>query len=96
MQGEDALLYFMMIMSILRIQDGVSPYLLECLLIECISDEDAEKYLEYNKQNKLMKVEKTPAERLLNSDPDLGEGGILVVKELLETKIEHAIFRNAG
>lgn len=90
LQGEDALLYFMMIMSILRIQDGVSPYMLECLLTECIPDEAAEKYLEYKKQHKLMKGEQTPTECLLNSDPDLGEGGILVVKELLETKIEQA------
>lgn len=49
LQGEDALLYFMMIMSILRVQDGVSPYLLECLLSAFISDESVEKYLEYKK-----------------------------------------------
>lgn len=90
LQGEDALLYFMMIMSVLRIQDGVSPYLLEDLLTSCISDENAERYLEYKKQHKLMKVEQTPTERLLKSAPDLGEGGILVVKELLEKKIAHA------
>lgn len=43
-----------------------------------------------------MKGEQTPTERLLNSNPDFGEGRILVVKGLLETKIEHAIFRNTG
>lgn len=90
MQGEDALLYFMMIMSILRIQDVISPYLLESLLIACIPDEAAEKYMEYKKQNKFVKVEQTPTDSLLSSNPDLGEGGILVVKELLETKIEQA------
>lgn len=90
MQGEDALLYFMMIMSIVRIHYGESSYMLECLLTACIPDEAAEKYLEYKKQHKLMKGEQTPTECLLNSNPDLGEGGILVVKELLETKIEQA------
>ncbi|MDE7476511.1 MAG: hypothetical protein K2M91_00935 [Lachnospiraceae bacterium] len=39
LQGEDALLYFMMILSILRIQDNTTPYLLECLLKACLSDD---------------------------------------------------------
>lgn len=90
LQGEDALLYFMMILSILRIQDGTSPYLLEGMLIACLSDETAEKYVAYKKQHQLSKPEQTPAEALLNYNPNIGEGGILVVKGLLEEKIEHA------
>lgn len=90
LQGEDALLYFMMVLSVLRIQDCVSPYLLECLLKACLSDEAAEKYIEYKKQFQAQKPEPTPVESLLNCNPDIGEGGILVVRGLLEEKIEYA------
>ena len=50
LQGEDALLYFMMILSIIRIQDGVPHELLECLLMAYLPDGTAEKYTEYKKQ----------------------------------------------
>lgn len=90
LQGEDALLYFMMILSVIRIQDGVPPYLLECLLIACLPDDAAEKYKEYKKQYPSAETEKTPVEALLSHEPDIGEGGILVVKRLLEEKIELA------
>ena len=90
LQGDDALLYFMMILSVIRIQDGVPPYLLECLLIACLPDDAAEKYKEYKKQYPSAETEKTPVEALLSHEPDIGEGGILVVKRLLEEKIELA------
>lgn len=90
LQGEDALLYFMMLLSVLKIQDGASPYLIECLLTAYFSDEAALKYAEYKKQRPLPQPEQTAAERLLNRNPDCESGGILVVKRLLEDKIEQA------
>lgn len=60
LQGEDALLYFMMILSILRIQDGATPSLLECLLMACLSDDAAEQYIKYKRQRQLKKQEQTP------------------------------------
>ena len=90
LQGEDALLYFMMTLSMIRIQGGVSPYLLECLLMACLPDDAAEKYKEYKEQHPSAKPEKTPVEALLSHEPDIGTGGILVIKRLLEEKIELA------
>lgn len=88
LQGEDALLYFMMILSMIRIKDCVPPYLLECLLTACLPDDYAEKYKEYKKQHPSAEPEKTPMESLLSHEPVIGEGGILVIKRLLEEKIE--------
>lgn len=90
LQGEDALLYYMIILSVVRIQAGISPFRMENLLMACLSDETAEKYAEYKKQHLYPAREKTPMELLLNHDPLLGEGGILVVKELLEKRIKHS------
>lgn len=90
LQGEDALLYYMIILSMVRIQAGISPSRMESLLMACLSDETAGKYAEYKKQHKYLAREETPMELLLNHDPSLGEGGILVVKELLEKRIEHS------
>ena len=90
LRGEDALLYFMIILSIIRIQDCTPPHLLESLLMSCLPDGVAEKYTEYKKQYQAERQEETPLEHLLNSEPDIGEGGILVVKRLLEEKIELA------
>ena len=90
LQGEDALLYFMMILSIIRIQDGTPHYLLECLLMAYLPDGVAEKYNEYKKQYQPARQEQTPLEILLSHSPDIGEGGILVIKRLLEEKIELA------
>ncbi len=90
LQGEDALLYFMIILSVIRIQDCTPPHLLESLLMSCLPDGAAEKYTEYKKQYQAERQEETPLEHLLNSEPDIGEGGILVVKRLLEEKIERA------
>ncbi len=90
LQGEDALLYYMIILSVLRIQDGISPYRMENLLMACLSDEAAGKYAEYKKQRQSLTREKTPMEYLLNSEPSLGEGGILIVKKLLEKRIEYS------
>ncbi|EOT24056.1 hypothetical protein C805_02267 [Eubacterium sp. 14-2] len=94
LQGEDALLYFMMILSIIRIQDGAPPDLLESLLMAYLPDDAAEKYTEYKKQYQSARQEQTPLEILLSHDPDIGEGGILVVKRLLEEKIEFADVQN--
>lgn len=93
LQGEDALLYFMMILSIIRIQDGASHELLECLLMAYLPDGAAKKYTECKKQYQPAGQEQTPLEILLSHDPDIGEGGILVVKRLLEEKIELADVR---
>ena len=90
LQGEDALLYFMIVLSVLRIQDCVSPYLLECLLKACLSDEAAEKCIEYKKQYQIQKPEPTLVESLLNCNPNIGEGGIGVVRRLLEEQIKCA------
>lgn len=90
LQGEDALLYFMMILSVIRIQDGVPPYLLECLLLSYLPDDAAERYKEYKKQHPSAEPEKTPVEALLSHEPDIGKGGIFVIKRLLEEKIELA------
>lgn len=90
LKNEDALLYYMLILSVLRIQDGASPYLVECLLTACLSDNDIIKYAEYKKQRPLPQPEQTAVERLLNHNPDCESGGIVVVKRLLEDKIEQA------
>lgn len=90
LQGEDALLYFMMILSIIRIQDGTPHYLLECLLMAYLPDGVAERYTEYKRQYQPARKEQTPLEILLSHDPNIGEGGILVVKRLLEENIELA------
>ena len=58
-----------------------------------IPDDAAEKYTEYKKQYQSARQEQTPLEILLSHDPDIGEGGILVVKRLLEEKIELADVR---
>ncbi len=89
LQGDDALLYFLMISSVIRIQCGTSPHLLERLLVACLPDGATEQYEAYKKQFP-QKSKPTPREHLLATNPDLGEGGILVVKELLEEKIEQA------
>lgn len=75
LQGEDALVYFMMILSIIRIQDGVPPYLLECLLLSYLPDDDDEKYKQYKKRHHSAGLEQTPVEALLSREPDIGEGG---------------------
>lgn len=90
LEGEDALLYFTMILSIIRIQGGAPPNLLESLLMAYLPDDAAEKYTEYKKQYQSARQEQTPLEILLSHGPDIGEGGILVVKRLLEEKIELA------
>lgn len=90
LQGEDALLYFTMILSIIRIRDGAPPNLLESLLMAYLPDDAAEKYTEYKKQYQSARQEQTPLEILLSRDPDTGKGGILAVKRLLEEKIELA------
>lgn len=90
LQGEDALLYYMIILSLVRIQAGTSPLWLEHLLMACLSDETAGKYAEYKKQHQEPAREETPMEILLNHNPLPGEGEIPVVKELLEKRIEHS------
>lgn len=89
-QGEEALLHFMIILSMLRIWEGASPYLLERLLVACLPDETAKKYRAYKKQNSLEKHERTPMEALLNNPPNIGEGGIIVIKRILEDNAAHA------
>lgn len=42
LQGEDALLYFIVILSVMRIQDHTPPHLLECLLRACIPEKLAQ------------------------------------------------------
>ena len=89
LQGDNAMLYFLMIYAIIRIQSGTPQYLLEWLLVACLPGEVAEQYEAYKKQFP-QEPEPTPKERLLASSPAFDEGGILVVKELLEEKIEQA------
>ena len=55
-----------------------------------LPDGVAEKYNEYKKQYQPARQEQTPLEILLSHSPDIGEGGILVIKRLLEEKIELA------
>lgn len=87
LQGDDAMLYFLMISAVIRIQSGASQYLLECLLVSCLPDGVAEQYSVYKKQ--FPKEHKpTPKESLLASSPKFEEGGISIVKELLEKRIE--------
>lgn len=90
LQGDDAMLYFIMISSFIRIMYGTPPYLLECLLVSCLPDKAADQYAVYKNELQTQKTEPTPRERLLASNPELGEGGILVVKNLLEERIERA------
>ncbi len=80
----------MLILSIIRIQDGTPHYLLECLFMVYLPDDVAEKYTEYKKQYQSARQEQTPLEILLSHGPNIGEGGVLVVKRLLEEKIELA------
>lgn len=89
LQGDDALLYFMMISSFIRIILDTPPYLLECLLLACLPDGAARQYAVYKKQFP-QEAKPTPRERLLGRNPDFKGSGILVVKELLEKKIEQA------
>jgi len=88
LQGKDALLYFMMIVSILRIQDGTSCYILESLLLAYLPDSASENYVVYKRQ--FQPPEPTLKQRLLNSNPIIGNGGIQIIKEMLETRIEQA------
>lgn len=87
LQGDDAMLYFLLISAVLRIQSGASQYLLECLLVACLPDKVAEQYSVYKKQFP-QEHKPTPKESLLASSPNFEEGGISVVKELLEKRIE--------
>lgn len=89
LQGDDAMLYFLMIYAIIRIQSGTPQHLLESLLVACLPDEAAEQYETYKKQFPRER-KPTPKESLLASSPGFEEGGILVVKELLEKKIRRA------
>lgn len=92
LQGDDALLYFMMISSFIRISlcGDITPYLLECLLLACLPDGAEEQYAAYKEQFP-RKPAPAPREILLGKDDhDFGGGGFLVVKELLEEKIEQA------
>lgn len=89
LQGDNAMLYFLMISAVIRIQSGAPQHLLECLLVACLPDEVAKQYETYKKQFP-QEHKTTPKERLLASSPNFEEGGILVVKELLEEKIERA------
>lgn len=86
LQGDDAMLYFLLISAVLRIQSGAPPRLLECLLVACLPDGVAEQYSVYKKQFPQEPMP-TPKESLLASSPYFEEGGILVVKELLEKRI---------
>lgn len=87
LQGDDAMLYFLLISAVLRIQSGAPPRLLECLLVACLPDGVAEQYSVYKKQFP-QEHKPTPKESLLASSPNFEEGGISVVKELLEKRIE--------
>lgn len=87
LQGDDAMLYFLLISAVLRIQSGAPPHLLECLLVACLPDGVAEQYSVYKKQFP-QEHKPTPKESLLASSPNFEEGGISVVKELLEKRIE--------
>lgn len=89
LQGDNAMLYFLMICAVIRIQSGVPQHLLECLLVACLPDEAAEQYETYKKQFP-KELRPTPKESLFARSPDFEEGGILIVKELLEEKIEQA------
>lgn len=89
LQGDDAMLYFLMIYAVIRIQSGTPQHLLECLLVACLPDEVAEQYKAYKKRFP-QESRPTPKEHLLAINPNFEEGGILVVKELLEEKIEQA------
>ena len=88
LQGKDALLYFMMILSFLKIQDGSSRYVLENLLLAYLPDDAWEQFAAFKKQ--YQPPEPTLAQRLLNTNASVGKGGILYMKQLLETKIEQA------
>ncbi len=90
LQGGEALLFYMLILSFIRMGHGTPQYLLECLLVECLPGEAAEKYAAYKTRLQSKKPEPTQTQRLLNSRPNIGEGGILAVKGLLEEKIGQA------
>ena len=49
LQGKDALLYFMMILSFLKIQDGSSRYVLENLLLAYLPDDAWEQFAAFKK-----------------------------------------------
>ena len=89
LQGDNAMLYFLMIYAVIRIQSGTPQHLLECLLVACLPDGAAEQYETYKKQFP-QESKPAPREHLLASSPNFEDGGILVVKELLEEKIEQA------
>lgn len=89
LQGDDAMLYFLMISAVIRIQSGTPQHLLEFLLVVCLPDGAAEQYETYKKQFP-QESKPTPREHLLASSPNFEKGGILIVKELLEEKIEQA------
>ena len=50
LQGDNAMLYFLMIYAVIRIQSGTPQHLLECLLVACLPDGAAEQYETYKKQ----------------------------------------------
>lgn len=90
LQGGNALVYYFVVLSVVRIQDGILTYQLEQLLTACLSEENRVAYEECRKQQKNKEHEPDELERLLNYEPDIGNGGILIVKRFLEEKIECA------
>lgn len=89
LQSDDAMLYFLMISAVIRIQSNTPQHLLEWLLVACLPDGMAEQYSVYKKRFPQESIP-APRERLLASSPNFEDGGILIVKELLEEKIEQA------
>lgn len=103
LQGEDALIYYMVILSVVRIQDGISAWQLEQLLTACLPEGSMAAYEVCKKHQKDSEHEPDELDRLFNCDSNVGEGGILIVKRLLEEKIEYAdekelkkVIRNAS
>lgn len=91
-QGEDAVLYFMISALFLRFQEDMPERLAEYLLVACLPGEAAGQYADWKKQRQFPEQEPTLAWHMLNSEPGslFNEGGLRVVKKLLEEKIAQA------
>ncbi len=73
LQGEDALIYYMVILSVVRIQDGISAWQLEQLLTACLSEGSMTAYEVCKKQQKDREREPDELENLIRnaSESDL-------------------------
>lgn len=87
-QGEDALLYYMLILGFLKILK-LSPRVMEMSLLPCLSCEAEERYQDYKER---MDAPKLAAKResLFHYDPVFEDQEILSVKKQLEEKIMQA------